>query len=162
RDPAQVGRRCRREGPGRSAAQTDQVGGMEVTFGEGTHSRRRPVKTDSAFLLYPANRAFLDGKKRLPVSMARPGTWIVGAVALLLTLSGLGLIAKGWWEERNFTRLKVHGVKTVATVAHLREYSQPSDSHSPDIYSVTYRYSVNGKVYEQEAGLSWSEYADLS
>ena len=58
------------------------------------------MKTDDVFLLHTANRAFLDGKKRLPVGMARPGTWVVGVLALFCTLCPPILIGWGLWEER--------------------------------------------------------------
>ena len=55
---------------------------------------------DDAFLLHPANRAYLIGKRRLPVGMARPDVWIIGAVALLGAVFTLLFLVKGCWEER--------------------------------------------------------------
>jgi hypothetical protein len=100
------------------------------------------VKTDDAFLLHAANRAFLDGKKRLPVGMARPGTWFVGGLALLLTLSGLVLVGRGLWEYRKEERLRIHGVKTRATVVKIDATNDPDASSDSDTESVTYRYSA--------------------
>jgi hypothetical protein len=120
------------------------------------------MKTDDVFLLHTANRAFLDGKKRLPVGMARPGTWVVGVLALLSTLCPPILIGWGLWEEHKFERLRVYGQKTVATVVHLHESVASTDSRDPDTYSVTYKYTVNGREYEETGGLDWSEYTDLS
>jgi hypothetical protein len=120
------------------------------------------VKTDDVFLLHTANRALLNGKKRLPVGKARPGVWFVGAIPLISTVCGLILIVGLWWEEIKFGRLQDHGVKTVATVVGLHESSAPGDSHDPDTYSVTYHYTVNGRKYEEKAALDWFEYTDLS
>jgi hypothetical protein len=119
------------------------------------------VKTDDVFVLHRENRALLNGKKGLPVGMAKPGIWFVGAIPLIVTL--IGFFATGFVlvEEHRFDRLKARGVTTQATVTRLHEISGPSDSHDPDTYSVDYKYTVNGSKYEGSAGVSWSEYTDL-
>jgi hypothetical protein len=120
------------------------------------------MKTDDVFLLHSANRAFLDGKNRLPVGMARPGTWVIGVLALFCTLSPPIIALLGLWEEHKFERLRKYGQKTVATVVHLHESLASSDSHDPDTYSVTYKYTVNSHEYEETAALDWFEYSSLS
>ena len=125
-------------------------------------SRRMTVAFDDAFLLHPANRAYLIGKRRLPVGMARPDVWIIGAVALLGAVFTLLFLVKGCWEERKIARLQSRGVRTVATVVDLSSSTGPGVSHDPDIYDVTYTYTVDGLEYRECAGLSWAEYTDLS
>src|SRR5262249_47028710 len=107
-------------------------------------SRRRPVKTDDVFLLHAANRAFLDGKRRLPVGLARPHTWLMGVIALFCAVPTLVLLGWALWDEYQFQRLQAHGVKGVATVARLPPPVSPVDSSDDDVYTITYKYAVNG------------------
>jgi hypothetical protein len=115
------------------------------------------VKTE-VFVLHAANRAFVNGKRRLPVGMARPGTWFFGFLALFITLPSLFLLAWALWDEHQLQRLRAHGVKAVGTVAHLEE----SSGESTDIYSVTYKYAVNGRGYEATGNVESIDYIGLA
>src|ERR1051326_1771281 len=114
------------------------------------------------FLLQPANRPILDGKRRLPVGLAKPGTLIVGAIPFILTIGGVVLIIVALREERNFDRLQARGAHAVATVTTLHSAEGPGDSRDPDMYWANYEYKVDGRTYAGTAGLDWFEYTDLS
>src|SRR5438270_7888326 len=104
-------------------------------------------KTDDAFLLHPLNRRQLDGKCRLPVGMAKPGTLFVGALPLLISIGGVVLTVLAAREERKFDRLQARGAHAVATVTALHAAEGPSESRDPDLYWANYEYTVDGRVY---------------
>jgi hypothetical protein len=112
------------------------------------------MKNDDAFLLHPANRAFLDGKSRLPRGMARPGLYVAGVIAMFLTLSGPVLIGKVLWEERKIERLTRYGVKTHATILKIDASADPDASSDSDTNTVTYRFVAgpidSARTYEVE------------
>jgi hypothetical protein len=101
------------------------------------------------FLLWPDNRAVLDGKKRLPVTYRPWAAWGWLLLAVVAVAGGGVLLAVAVREQRLNERLHKHGISAYATVLEAVGEDEP-------IY-VTYQYTAkNGQTYQQQVSASES------